>query len=302
MNDEQARGKPLIEAVREHELNDLLDSCREKACGQTLQFEPAGSNRFLRAIAVPIGGDPPDGIMLLIQDLTELRGLQTMRRELIGNISHEFRTPLAGLKAMVETLQDGALDNRATANDFLTRIEAEVDRLTQLVDELTELSRIETGSADLNFEPVDINALIEGAIAQLTAPADRQQLTFERKLADGLPPVPADRGRISQVLVNLIHNAVKFNRPGGSITVTTRSAGDSVTVEVADTGAGIDQDDLPHIFERFYRADKSRSGRGSGMGLAIAKHIIEAHGGSIRAESGKGRGSTFSFSLPVRSL
>jgi two-component system phosphate regulon sensor histidine kinase PhoR len=240
--------------------------------------------------------------MLLIQDLTELRGLQTMRRELIGNISHEFRTPLAGLKAMVETLQDGALDDRTAAADFLSRIEAEVDRLTQMVDELTELSRIETGRADLKFEPVDINTLIEGAIAQLAAPADRQQLAFERKLADGLPPVPADRDRISQVLVNLIHNAVKFNRPGGSITITTRSAGDSVTVEVADTGAGIDQDDLPHIFERFYRADKSRSGRGSGMGLAIAKHIIEAHGGSIRAESVEGRGSIFTFSLPVRSV
>ena len=289
--------KPLIEAVRDHEVDELLKLCLKTAEMQSVQYESGTSKRYLRAIAVPITGS---GVLLLFQDLTELRNLQTTRRELIGNISHEFRTPLAGIKAMVETLHGGAVDDKKAAGDFLNRIDSEVDRLTQLVAELTELSRIETGGAELKLEPLDVNDLVVEVTAQLSPQVERQQLIVVKELAADLPSVPADKARIRQVIVNLLHNAIKFTDAGGRITVTTKREGDSVTVAIADTGRGIASDDLPHVFERFYKGDKARAGEGTGMGLAIAKHIIEAHGGDIRVESEEGRGSTFSFSLPLQ--
>ena len=300
IRDKDAKGKPLIEAVREHELSELLNSCLETKQEQISQFELGTLNRFLRAIAIPINNDKLDGVLLLIQDLTELRSLQTMRREMVGNISHEFRTPLSGMKAMVETLQDGAIDDREAAKDFLSRIEAEVDRMTQLVAELTELSRIETGKVELQLEPVNVNSLVEEVIAQLKPQVERQNLTLDMALGDDLPVTQADKERIRQVMLNLIHNAIKFNRPGGSIRTTTKLSADSVILEISDTGTGIAKDDLPHVFERFYKADKSRTGQGSGMGLAIAKHVVEAHGGKIWVQSEEGKGSTFNFSLPLK--
>jgi two-component system phosphate regulon sensor histidine kinase PhoR len=293
-NIKEPEGKPLIEAVRDYEVDELLKLCLKTAEMQSVQYESGTSKRYLRAIMVPITGS---GVLLLFQDLTSLRNLQTTRRELIGNISHEFRTPLAGIKAMVETLHGGAIDDKKAAGDFLSRIDSEVDRLTQLVAELTELSRIETGRAELKLEPVDLNKLVEEVTAQLSPQAERQQLTVTRELAADLPPVPADAARVRQVMMNLLHNAIKFTGPGGKITVSTRKEGNSVTVAIADTGRGIASDDLTHVFERFYKGDKARAGEGTGLGLAIAKHIVEAHGGYIRVESEEGRGSTFSFSL-----
>jgi two-component system phosphate regulon sensor histidine kinase PhoR len=292
----EAKNRPLIEAVRDHEVDELWKLCLKTGQTQAVQYELGVAKRYLRAIAIPIA---QSGVLLLFQDLTELRNLQTTRRELIGNISHEFRTPLAGIKAMVETLQDGAVADRKAARDFLGRIDSEVDRLTQLVAELTELSRIETGKAELKKEPVDLNQLAEEVIAQLSPQAGRQRLTVAKELAAGLPPVPADRARVRQVMVNLLHNAIKFTPAGGRIVVSSRAAGDAVIMAIADSGAGIAREDLPHVFERFYKGDKARAEEGTGMGLAIAKHIVEAHGGTIRAESEEGKGSTFSFSLPL---
>jgi len=296
-NIKEPENKPLIEAVRDYEIDELLKLCLKTAEMQTVQYEPGTSKRYLRAIAVPIAHS---GVLLLFQDLTSLRNLQTTRRELIGNISHEFRTPLAGIKAMAETLRDGAVDDKKAARDFLTRIDSEVDRLTQLVAELTELSRIETGKAELKLEPLNLNNLVEEVTAQLSPQAERKQLAVAKELAADLPLVPADEARMRQVMLNLLHNAIKFTGPGGKITVTTRREGDSVAVDIADTGRGIAREDLAHVFERFYKGDKARAGEGTGMGLAIAKHIIEAHGGDIRVQSEEGKGSTFSFSLPLK--
>jgi two-component system phosphate regulon sensor histidine kinase PhoR len=292
--------KPIIETMRDHEINEILKSCLEENKEYVAQFESIMSRRFIRAIAIPIAGTKFSGALLLFQDLTELTGLQTMRRELIGNISHEFRTPLAGIKAMVETLEESAINDKDAARDFLSRINSEVDRLTQLVTELTELSRIETGKTELELEPLDLGPIIAGVITELEPQAKRKGVSIINKSGGNLPPANADKERIRQVVVNLLHNAIKFTGSGREITVTTRVDDDSVTVNIADTGIGIARDDLPHIFERFYKADRSRAGGGTGMGLAIAKHIIEAHGGSIKAQSEEGKGSTFSFSLPLR--
>jgi len=299
VSDEDMKGKNLVETVHDYELNEILKSCLKNACESAAQFDASASNHFLRAIAIPVNGEQPGGALILLQDLTELKDLQTMRRQLVGNISHEFRTPLAGIKAMVETLQDGAMDDPPAARDFLDRIEAEVDRLTQLVAELAELSRIETGREKLAREILDINLLAEDVISQLKPQADRQNLSFEQELSANIPSIPADRERIRQVLVNLIHNAIKFNTPGGRIKVSTRVSGNKVVVEIANTGEGIAKKDIPHIFERFYKVDKSRGGQGSGMGLAIARHVVEEHGGEISVQSEEGRGTTFIFSLPT---
>lgn len=299
IEDENVIAKPLIEIVRDHEINELLKSCIETGKEQVAQFETGSSKRFLRAIAVPITGGKLSGVLLLFQDLTELRGLQTMRRELVGNISHEFRTPLAGIKAMVETLRDGAVEDREIAGDFLVRIDSEVDRLTQIVTELAELSRIETGKAGLELGQVNLNVLIDEIVTQLNPQAKRQQLSISKEGAVDLPHVYVDRERIWQAIVNLIHNAIKFTHPGGRITVTTKMFEGSVAVDISDTGTGIAKDDLPHIFERFYKADSARAEKGTGMGLAIAKHIVEVHGGNIWVQSEEGKGSTFSFNLPL---
>jgi two-component system phosphate regulon sensor histidine kinase PhoR len=296
-NIKDAGNKPLIEAVRDHEVDELLKLCLRTTKTQAAQYESSISKRYLRVIAIPIAHS---SVLLLFQDLTEVRNLQTTRRELIGNISHEFRTPLAGIKAMVETLGGGAIDDKEAARDFLARIDSEVDRLTQLVAELTELSRIEMGKTELRKEPVDLNQLVDEVIAQLGPQAERQKLSIARESAADLPSVPADKDRVRQVIANLVHNAIKFTPAGGRITITTRALEGSVVVDIADTGIGISREDLARVFERFYKGDKARAGEGTGMGLAIAKHVVEAHGGSIWVESEEGKGSTFSFSVPLQ--
>ena len=289
----------VIEATHDHEIDNLAKRCL--ATGELLnaQIELMPAGKYLRVIAIPISGQFLSGCLLLFQDLTELRNLQTMRQELVGNISHDLRTPLAGIKIMVETLQDGAINDKNAAIDFLARIESEVDRLTQMVSELTELSRIEAGNAELKKEPVNLNNLINEAVMQLKPLADKQNVTLNVMLSNKLSVVEADKDRISQTITNLIHNAIKFNRSGGSVTVTTTSDDKTAIVNVIDTGIGIPRADLPHVFERFYKADKSRTNRGSGLGLAIAKHTIEAHGGTISVQSEEGKGSTFSFTVPL---
>jgi two-component system phosphate regulon sensor histidine kinase PhoR len=292
-------GHPLIEAVHDYEIDDVVKKCLKTAREQTAQLDSV-TGRFLRVIVVPITAVRSSAALILFQDLTELRNLQTMRRELIGNISHELRTPIAGIKAMVETLKGSAIDDKEAAMDFLTRIDSEVDRLTQMVAELTELSRIETGRAEFRMAPTDFNLLIEEVVAQMNPLAEKQQVTIATNLAEDLPIVGADKERIRQTIINLVHNAIKFNKPGGRVTVSTRADAESVIINVSDTGIGILKEDLPHVFERFYKADKARSRGGSGLGLAIAKQTIQAHGGNIWAQSEEGKGSTFSFSLPLK--
>jgi two-component system phosphate regulon sensor histidine kinase PhoR len=292
--------RSIIQVVRDHEIDELLKLCLKTVGTQTVQYESGISKRYLRAIAIPIIHNELTSVLLLLQDLTELRNVQTTRRELIGNISHEFRTPLAGIKAMVETLGGGAVDDKKAAQDFLTRIDSEVDRLTQLVAELTELSRIETGKTELKKEPVDLNQLVEEVITRLNPQVERQGLSIRREFAADLPSVSADKERVRQVVANLAHNAIKFTPAGGEITITTRVLEESVAVDITDTGIGIPVEDVPRVFERFYKGDKARTGEGTGMGLAISKHVIEAHGGNISVESEEGKGSIFSFSLPLQ--
>jgi two-component system phosphate regulon sensor histidine kinase PhoR len=297
---DEVAGRPLIEVVHDYEIDEVLKSCLKTAREQTTQLESGAARRFLRVIAVPLMTERLRGALVLFQDLTELRDLQTMRRELVGNISHELRTPLATIKAIVETIQDGAIDDKEAAKKFLAGVSDEVDRMTQMVAELTELSRIETGKAELKLETVNLSLIIEDVTARLNPYAKSQRVALLSELPANLPPVRADNERIRQVVTNLAHNAIKFTPSGGKVVISAKSERDSVVVNVSDTGIGISKEDLPHVFERFYKADKARAGGGTGLGLAIAKHIVQAHGGNIWAQSEEGKGSTFSFSLPLQ--
>jgi len=292
-------GQHLIHVVPDYEIDQVVQRCLQMRQEQSAQVEFGTDRRFIRVIAVPLLNDRLTGALLLFQDLTELRSLQTMRREFIGNISHELRTPLTSIKAMVETLQNGAIKDREVAGDFLARIDGEVDKITQMADELTELSRIETGQAKLKLEPANINQLVEQVVSRMMPQAERQGVILSTTLSSKLPSVSADRERIQHVILNLVHNAIKFTPAGGSATVSTKVHGDTVVVTVDDTGIGISKEDLPHVFERFYKVDKARAGGGTGLGLAIASHIVQAHGGTIHASSEEGKGSSFSFNLPL---
>lgn len=292
-------GKPLIEVVLNYEIEEVLRKCLATKRRQYAQIDTTGG-KFIRVIAVPLKTDKVSGALLLFQDLTELRNLQTMRREFLGNVSHELRTPLTAIKAIVETLQDGAINDASIAQDFLNKVNIEVDNLTQMVNEIIELSRIETGKTTLNLVTVNLNLIIEEIIPRLSPQMERKPVALHLELAEELPPVQADKARLQQAITNLIHNAIKFTPSNGQITVKTGTQNQSVWVQVADTGIGISRKDLPHIFERFFKADKSRTAEGSGLGLAITKHIVQAHGGEIWVRSEEGRGSTFSFSIPIK--
>ena len=255
----------------------------------------------MRVIALPFVAGGSGAYMVLLQDMTELHRLERVRRDFVSNISHELRTPLASLRALTETLRDGALDDPAAGPRFLDSVETEVDALAQMVQELLELSRIESGQVPFRFSPVPVSETVLTPVERLQPLAARGNIDLIVDLPPRLPRVYADAERIHQVVTNLVHNALKFSPTGGAVRISASSDhGDQqVTVSVTDTGIGVPAEDKDRIFERFYKTDRARAGGGTGLGLAIAKHIVQAHGGQIWVESIENRGSTFSFTLAV---
>lgn len=286
----------VAQVVRNHQLIEAWKRCQKTRQVQIESVEIPTRKQILQLTVIP--DEHEGGSLLLAQDLTHVRKLEMVRRDFISNVSHELRTPLASLKALTETLQNGALSDPEVGPRFLDRIHTEVDALTQMTQELLDLSRIESGQVQLNFENVSPRKLLYSAADRMKAQAERANLKLDVKSEDGLPNIQADKGRLEQVLVNLIHNAVKFTKPGGSICLGVETVPGGVRFAVRDSGVGIPSESLSRIFERFYRVDSSRTGSGTGLGLSISKHIIEAHGGKIWAESEEGRGSTFYFLLP----
>ena len=296
-----ALGSSFAQVARHHELIELWQRCRERSTEQVQVVELDHKRTFLQVVVTLFREADSKVYLIILQDLTRIRRLETVRRDFISNISHELRTPLASLKALVDTLRSGALEDRATAQHFLDSVETEVDALTQMVQELLELSRIESGQVPLRLVPVLLSELVLPAVERLRPQAERAGLTITIDLSPDLPPVLADIERARQVVSNLVHNAIKFTLSGGQVSIAAKSAGDEVVITVCDTGIGIPAEDLPRIFERFYKADRTRSSGGTGLGLAIAKHLVQGHGGRIWAESTEGRGSTFFFTLLLAS-
>jgi len=294
-----AVGRTFMQIVRHYEISDLWTLSRETQSEQAATVELFGRGLYLHVIATPVPDAAGVGSMVILQDLSDLRRVMRLRRDFVTNASHELRTPIASLKALVETLRDGAIGDPPAARHFLERMESEVDSLAQMAEELLELSRLEGEREPLQMAPVAVADLVAPPVEHLRPQAERAGVALAVDLPADLPPALADAERVQQVVTNLVHNAVKFTPPGGRVVVSAERAGRDVVIRVRDTGVGIAPEDLPRIFERFYKADRSRSGGGTGLGLAIAQHVVRAHGGRIWAESTLGEGSVFSFTLPL---
>ena len=234
-------------------------------------------------------------------DITQLRRSETVRKDFIANVSHELRTPLAAIKAFAETLHDAAAQDPEHRQEFILEIERNADRMTRLVDDLLALSALESGTRPPAQEPVDLMRVAAEVTASLKPLASRKEIGLRLEPFHDIPEVRGDRGQIKQVLTNLIDNAIKFTPDKGVVRLSASYGDGRVTVAVQDSGIGIPAEDLPRIFERFYRVDKARSREmgGTGLGLAIVKHIVEAHGGTVAVESRPAEGSTFRFTLPA---
>lgn len=295
-----AIGRPLIEITRDH---DVVRVARETIAHGAEQSTPIDYRRAGRQFdlrLVPIDQGARRMAVLVIQDVTELRQLEGVRRDFVANVSHELRTPLAAIRALVETLNDGAMYDESVAHDFLGRVIEEVDRLNELIEDLLNLGRLESGRLPLRRERADLGEIIQHSIDRVEHQAAPVGIQFEVSVPPHLPNLFVDASRIEQVLVNLLNNAIKFSRRDGVVRVSARAEGDQICVAVQDFGTGILPDDLARVFERFYKTDRARASGGTGLGLAIAKHIVQAHGGDISVESEYEKGSIFRFTLPVQ--
>ena len=255
--------------------------------------------------AVPLSAH---GLVLFLHDITTLRRMERVRRDFVANIGHELRTPLTSIKLLAETLTSGAADDVATTKDFATQIEREVDHLAQLVDELVDLSMIESGATTLSIEALDPEAVVAACVERITPVAERREVTVRLSSQHAIRDVRAlgDPGRLSQALLNLAHNAVKYSHHGGEVRIGWDASDDRVRFIVSDDGMGIPEAHQARIFERFYKVDRSRArdpdvehlGGSAGLGLAIVRHIAEAHRGAVGVSSIEGVGSTFWIEVP----
>ena len=295
-------GRTVMETFLDLRVEALIDGVGEDAPASGEVRVGAGEPRTAQlSIRREAGG----GTWIVLEDVTELRRLQQIRAEFIDNLSHELRTPLSTVSLLAETLvrDAAAADVPQKMRDRIGKVQVETGHLVQMVNELLDLARIEGGSALHPTDDVDLGALATASAERLRPFAERSGVALSVTTEPGLPPVRGDEERLGQVLVNLVHNAVKFSPDGGVVEITVRRDADIVVASVADHGIGIAKADRVRIFERFYKADRARTrgGGGTGLGLSIARHVVERHGGRIWVESEEGRGSTFSFSIPVAS-
>ncbi|HET7876002.1 MAG TPA: ATP-binding protein [Methylomirabilota bacterium] len=303
-----ARGerKPFLEVIRNADLHEVFRESRAILEGTALKREVRLSlpvERVLQVHAMPLrlAGDER-GLVMVLHDLTELRRLEQVRTEFVANVSHELRTPLTAIQGYLETLLGGVLEEPGNARKFIEVVFRQTERLGRLINDLTDLSNIELGKVPLRLEPTRLDDVVDSVLAIIRPKADSGRVTVAAELPKDLPPAYADRDRLVQILLNLVDNAVKYTRDGGSVRIKARPAGERMLeVGVLDTGVGIPAPDLPRITERFYRVDRARSRElgGTGLGLAIVKHLVLAHGGELTIESQVGKGTAVRFTLPT---
>ena len=302
LDEPRAVGRSLMETFLDHRVGD---AARTVAIQGSATIEIAQGGEDARRLLLRLRKSADGGLMVFVEDVTELRRLQRIRSEFIDNLSHELRTPLTTIRLLTETLSQEVAHADVTVTprmrERIQKIDVETGHLVQMVNELLDLSRIEGGAAELHKENVRIPEVVHGALDRLRTFADRQRVGLESDVDGNLPPVWGDEERIGQVLVNLIHNAVKFSPPESRVTVSAAAQDGYIAVTVRDHGPGVARADLDRIFERFYKVDKARQrGQGgTGLGLSIARHIVEGHGGRIWAESDEGEGAAFTFTVPV---
>jgi two-component system phosphate regulon sensor histidine kinase PhoR len=309
----ETRGRQVSELFRHPELNQLVSNVLASRVGQEDEIVLAPSGRCLHIEASVAGGqqDNEACVVLVFHDITELRRLENIRKDFVANVSHELRTPLTSIKGYVEALLDGGRDDPDTSVRFLDIILKQSDRLNLILEDLLQLSKIESGQVQFKREPLHIGSVVERTIAMIKPLADKKHHRLIAQVSSDLPLVNGDQERLVQVLANLVDNAIKYTPEGGQITVTasripvtenrTEPQQDGIELSVADTGIGIPEQDRPRVFERFYRVDKARSRElgGTGLGLAIVKHIVEGHGGQVWVEGNRPTGSRFVVWLPA---
>ena len=300
-------GRSLMEAFMDPTVEGLAGQAwkapTRTATGEIRSAGPDGPVLAVRAQTTPARA----GTWLILEDVSELRRLQRIRTEFIDNLSHELRTPLTTVSLLAETLQREAEGVGeaipSKMRERIAKIEVETGHLVQMVNELLDLSRIEGGGTLQMADGVDMSRLAADSAERLRLFAERQGVTFRIETRGGLAPIRGDAARLGQVVVNLVHNAVKFSPDGGEVVIRTADGDGQVVTSVEDHGIGIPRAARDRIFERFYKVDRARlraeAGGGTGLGLAISRHVVEQHGGRIWVESEEGRGSTFSFALPV---
>jgi two-component system phosphate regulon sensor histidine kinase PhoR len=274
----------------------IADTARAIRNGDLTQRIPVSGNDEIGMLSSAIN----DMADKLSNDITQLKKLERVRSEFLGNVSHELRTPIFSLQGFLETLLDGAIDDPTVNREFLEKAHKHASRLNALLNDLIEISRIESGEMKMSFRYLPLGEFLRETTDEMRPHAEAKNQNLSLQTGDcGQDMVYGDRERLKQVMINLLDNAIKYTEPGGSISVLARKAGEFDSVEVTDTGTGIHDEHLPRIFERFYRVDKDRSREvgGTGLGLAIVKHIVEAHGGVIHVASTPGKGSSFTFTL-----
>lgn len=288
----------LVDATRDPSINGAFRSALQQGAAVEVRVEMAdrGARSFQLNVA-PLGRGLAVGVFF---DITQLERLERVRREFFANLSHELRTPLTAILAYSETLLDGAIEDRENNLRFIEKVHKHAARMSELISDLSDLSAIESGKVKLALGPVRLRPVVAEVFALTESRRGDCNISLFASIPENVR-VLADRTRLEQILYNLIDNAVKFNCPGGSVTVTAEEKDGAVTIHVEDTGVGIPFSDLPRVFERLYRADKSRSRKteGTGLGLAIVKHLVQAHGGEVAAVSEVGHGSRFTFTLPA---
>jgi len=298
-------GKTPLEAFRNLGLQKALDQYRSGGTLVSQEIEMGEENPIMLDVSItPVRGvDAVEGkTMLVFHDLTRLKKLERMRVDFVANVTHEIKTPLTAILGFVETLQDGAIEDRETAKKFLSTIARHAERLNRLVEDLLTISNTELGELHFSFESVALSGIAQSVLHMIQQKTGEKKIRIASAIPEDLPPIRADRDRLSQILINVLDNAVKFAPEGGTVSLSAAPAGGSeVVVKIADTGIGIPRDEIPRLGERFYRVDKTRSRElgGTGLGLSIVKHLMTAHKGRMEIESQLGRGTTVSLYFPI---
>jgi two-component system phosphate regulon sensor histidine kinase PhoR len=291
-------GRRLTEVARDKQVYDGFRQALQQQKPFEGKFERIeGIERKISQLQIiPLAEGKAAGVFL---DVTRLERLERMRQEFLANVSHELRTPLTAILAYVELLLDGAIDDRENNVRFLEVIQKHAQRLTSLVNDISDLSAIESGNVPLDPVRLSVRQIVDEVMETVRPRAQQCEVSLYNDISADLP-ITADRGRFEQILLNLIDNAVKFNRRGGEVRVTAERQNGAVSISIKDTGIGIAASDLPRVFERFYRVDKARSVElgGTGLGLAIVKHLVRIQGGKITVESKPGQGTCFSLIWP----
>ncbi len=296
-------GTHYLEVFRQAEIGALIDQVLKSGQRRTAEIDVVGTARSFVLVGVPFPASPGEahGAVITFNDVSERRRVDRIRRDFVANASHELRTPLTSIRGFVEALEDGGLEEADTAKRFLSRIRANADRMASLVDDLLELSRLESGAQPASLEPLDCGAVAADVVTSFAKIAGRKSITLDTVNAQA-PRVLGDSDRLRRILEHLVDNALKYTPDGGRVCVRVGPEGEGALVRVEDTGPGIAGEHLPRLFERFYRVDTARSRElgGTGLGLSIVKHLAESMGASVRVASIPGSGSTFEVRLPAR--